>query len=308
VQAVGLASGAVRYHLAQFNHARARAALDDPVMAEFVEGLDRVNALADAAPGFVWRLQSTSGSATDIRAFEDPAILLNYTMWESVEALKAFTYTGAHVEFFRRRRGWFEPDPRALVMWWVRSGHVPDVAEALARLDFLERHGPSPYAFTFGSVAEPLVLEPVTLGDPDVVDLIGQLNAELHSQYPEPGSNHFRLDPEEVVAGRGVMFVVRWRDEPVACGAIRMIGTDTAEVKRMYVRPTARGQKIGAAVLHRLETEARALGATRLALETGPDSVNAITVYERAGFVRIPCWGEYAGAPASYCMEKTLSR
>ena len=185
---------------------------------------------------------------------------------------------------------------------------MPALAEALARLDFLERHGPSPYAFTFGSAAEPLVLEPVTLGDPDVLGLIGELDAELHSQYPEPGSNHFRLDPAEVAPGRGVMVVARWRDEPVACGAIRMIATDTAEVKRMYVRPIARGQKIGAAVLHRLEAEARALGATRLALETGPDSVNAITVYERAGFVRIACWGEYSGAPASYCMDKTLSR
>ena len=86
-----LALGTVRHHLAQFNYARARAVLDDPVMAEFVEGLDRVNAIADVAPGFVWRLQSASGSATDIQAFEDPALLLNYTMWESVEALKAFT-------------------------------------------------------------------------------------------------------------------------------------------------------------------------------------------------------------------------
>ncbi len=135
--------------LAELNIARAVAPLDHPAMSAFVANLDRVNALGDASPGFVWRLQDDSGAATSIRAFDDPRIIVNLTVWSSVEALREYAYRSAHVEVFRRRRDWFLPlDGPSLVLWWVPAGHRPTVAEAKERLGHLASEGPTAAAFT----------------------------------------------------------------------------------------------------------------------------------------------------------------
>ena len=139
------------YHLAQLNIARMRfESVDDPGMAGFVARLDEINTLAEASPGFVWRLQSSDGNATSIRAFDDPRVIVNLTVWESVETLFDYAYKSAHVEVFRGRKDWFEPFGAAyLVMWWIPAGHIPTVTEAQERLEYLEAHGVTPYAFTF---------------------------------------------------------------------------------------------------------------------------------------------------------------
>ena len=122
-------------------------------MAGFFDELDRINALAEASPGFVWRLQSESGNATDIDVFGDPLEIVNLSVWESVEQLKAFTYRTDHLHIFRQRHDWFEPKTEAhLVMWWIEAGHIPDPEEAVERLDHLREHGPTDKAFTFSSV------------------------------------------------------------------------------------------------------------------------------------------------------------
>ena len=145
----------VRHVLAQVNIGRLVAPLDSPRLADFVAGLDPVNAVADAAPGFVWRLQTEDGDATAIRAFEhdaegaDGGILINMSVWESVETLAAFVYGDAHRAVLRRRREWFEQltDVYAAA-WWIPRGHIPTVTEAEERVKHLRRHGPTPYAFT----------------------------------------------------------------------------------------------------------------------------------------------------------------
>ncbi len=139
-----------RVHLAQANIARMLAPLDDPVMAEFVAWLEPVNALADASPGFVWRLQTEDGDATAIRAFADPLILFNLSVWESVEALEAYVYRSDHVHALRQRKQWFRPavDPQ-VVLWWVRAGQPQSIDEAKKRLDLLRERGPTAEAFTF---------------------------------------------------------------------------------------------------------------------------------------------------------------
>jgi GNAT superfamily N-acetyltransferase len=145
------------------------------------------------------------------------------------------------------------------------------------------------------------------LGDEDVRALIAELNAELALRYPEPGANHFRLDPDEVASGRGALLVARLDGEPVGCGAVRLLDADTAEIKRMFTRPAARGRGIGRALLAALEAEARALGVPRLVLETGTRQQEALALYESHGFARIPPFGEYiASADTSVCMEKHL--
>lgn len=138
------------WQLAEANVAWMRWPLDDPRMTEFVEALDRVNAEADVAAGFVWRLQTEAGDSTGIRIADDPAILFNLSVWDSMEALFDYTYRSGHVDVFRRRRAWFrKPTQESLVMWWVPRGHRPDVDEAVGRLERLWAVGSTPDAFSF---------------------------------------------------------------------------------------------------------------------------------------------------------------
>jgi len=138
------------HYIAQLNIALAKAPLEDPLLADFMAQLDAVNAMAEASPGFVWRLKSDSGNATDIRAYDDPRMIVNMSVWESVDALFAFTYKTAHTKVMNRRKEWFEslPGPH-MVLWWIAAGTVPTVAEAQRRLKHLAEHGPSAAAFTF---------------------------------------------------------------------------------------------------------------------------------------------------------------
>jgi len=136
--------------LAQLNVGRLLAPVESPRISGFVAALEPVNRLADASPGFVWRLQTERGDATDIRPSEDDLFLINLSVWPSIEALRAFTYSTGHVDTLRGRREWFErPTAAHLVLWWVPAGHRPTVDEALERLELLRRDGPTPAAFTF---------------------------------------------------------------------------------------------------------------------------------------------------------------
>jgi Domain of unknown function (DUF3291) len=139
------------WHVAQVNIALPREPLDSPALAEFVANLEPVNALADGAPGFVWRLADETGDATSIRAFDDERLIINMSVWESIEALWEFVYSGRHLEVMRRRREWFTRWATSgyMCLWWIPAGHVPTTDEAKGRLEHLEEHGPTPHAFTF---------------------------------------------------------------------------------------------------------------------------------------------------------------
>ncbi|NJL93243.1 MAG: DUF3291 domain-containing protein [Anaerolineae bacterium] len=148
------------YHLAQANILLPRAALEDPEMADFMANLAPVNALAEQAPGFVWRLKDDSEDATSIQAFDDPRILLNLSVWESIEALFHYTYSGGHLEIFRRQAEFRARLERPhLALWWVPVGHHPSPQETRERLDHLAAHGPTPFAFTFKQRFEAPALE-----------------------------------------------------------------------------------------------------------------------------------------------------
>lgn len=138
------------FQLAQVNIALAREPLDAPLLADFVAELGPVNARADAAEGFVWRLQTEDGEATAIRAFDDDRLIVNMSVWASLAALRAFVYGDpAHLAVMRRRREWFERLQAFMVLWWVPAEHRPTFAEAKDRLALLRAVGPSPDAFTF---------------------------------------------------------------------------------------------------------------------------------------------------------------
>ena len=144
----------VDYVLAQVNVARLREPLDSLLLADFVAALDPVNATADAAPGFIWRLQTEDGNATSVRAFGwdtagSAGVLVNMSVWESVEALAGYVYSGAHRQVLRRRRRWFEQMTEAhMALWWIPRGHLPATGEAEDRVLHLRESGPTPYAFT----------------------------------------------------------------------------------------------------------------------------------------------------------------
>ncbi|WP_329234739.1 DUF3291 domain-containing protein [Actinoallomurus sp. NBC_01490] len=144
------------HHLAQLNVGRLRWPLDAPESAGFVDGLKPINALADAAPGFVWRLTDEGGQdATSIHPDGDDMIV-NLSVWKSRQALWDFTYRSDHLEYVRRRREWFQrPTEPIMVLWWVPAGHLPSVEEALARLARLREAGPVPEAFTLRRPYEP---------------------------------------------------------------------------------------------------------------------------------------------------------
>ena len=137
-------------HLAQLNVARMLGPIDAPVMAGFVGQLDPINALAESSPGFVWRLKTEDGDATAIRPYDDDMIIVNMSVWTGVDALREYVYRGDHVTVMRQRREWFARMTDAfVVLWWIPAGHIPTVAEAVARLERLRTEGPSPEAFTF---------------------------------------------------------------------------------------------------------------------------------------------------------------
>ena len=139
-----------RFHLAQINVARALAPLDDPQLAGFVERLDEINALADRSPGFVWRLQSDSGNATDIQVSDDPKFIVNQSVWEDLDSLFAYIYRSDHLQVMAQRRRWFEkPAGAFMALWWVPAGTLPSAEEGMRRLAILDRAGPTAEAFTF---------------------------------------------------------------------------------------------------------------------------------------------------------------
>jgi Domain of unknown function (DUF3291) len=148
------------FHIAQVNVARPRAPVDSPLLADFKALLDPVNAVADAAPGFVWRLQDDSGNATSIAVPGDESLLVNMSVWESIDALWDFVYGGEHLDVMRRRREWFEGMELYMCLWWVRAGHRPTVDEAAERLGLLRLYGPTPRAFTFKQRFDPVPRPP----------------------------------------------------------------------------------------------------------------------------------------------------
>ncbi|TGG95067.1 DUF3291 domain-containing protein [Natronospirillum operosum] len=138
-----------KYQLAQLNIARLLAPLDSPQLADFVANLDRINALAESSPGFVWRLQTEEGDATSIDYFGDDKIV-NMSVWESIEALHDYVYRSAHVEVLRRKKEWFHTMAEAhMVLWWVPAGHLPSIEEAAVKLALFNEQGPTEQAFSF---------------------------------------------------------------------------------------------------------------------------------------------------------------
>jgi putative acetyltransferase len=193
------------------------------------------------------------------------------------------------------------------VAWWIPDRYEPTVDEAIGRLAFLGRHGVSPYAFPPDQLQPQLSIARVGLDDTDVQVLISNLNSDLYSRYPEPGALVFSLESADLRDGVGALLMAVLDDEPVGCGAYRVIDErpGSVEIKRLYVTLAGRGKKIGSALL--AELERAATGCERFALEFGPRQPEAQAMFESAGYVVCEPWGPFIGKDFSICMEKPAS-
>lgn len=141
-------------HVAELNVARPLFPLDDPRIADFVNALDKVNAVAERSEGFVWRLKGGGNNAMDLTLPQEPGAIVNMSVWQSVDALQRFVWTTIHRRFFDRKPEWFSTSgQRDFVMWWVEPGHVPSLDEAARRLRYLRENGSTDYAFGWDFVS-----------------------------------------------------------------------------------------------------------------------------------------------------------
>ena len=149
----------MEYHLAQINVARLLKPIDHPQIADFVNQLDEINALAEKSDGFIWRFKDEeSNNATTINPVNDPMLIINLSVWSDVESLKKYVYSSDHVKVFVRRKEWFEkPEKAHMALWWVKKAVLPSVQEGMQRLEYLQQNGNSSHAFTFAKIHEPVV-------------------------------------------------------------------------------------------------------------------------------------------------------
>jgi len=139
------------YQIAEINVARMRGVnINDPIMKEFVDNLDKVNALAESSKGFIWRLKDESNNATNLNPFNDEQVIINISVWQSIETLENFIYKTFHTEFLKRRKEWFQSYGKAYTaMWWTPKGQYPAIQEAIEKLDYYQKNGPSELVFDF---------------------------------------------------------------------------------------------------------------------------------------------------------------
>lgn len=138
--------------LAQINIAEMLAPIDDPIMADFVANLDRINELAEKSNGFIWRLKDEEGNATAMTVFDNIFLIINMSVWKDKKVLHEYVYKSAHAEILKRKKEWFHKFPRMhMALWYVPDGHEPSPEEAKERLYHLQEYGDTPYAFSFKS-------------------------------------------------------------------------------------------------------------------------------------------------------------
>nr|WP_084741825.1 GNAT family N-acetyltransferase [Cryptosporangium aurantiacum] len=286
------------WELAQVNVGRLRAPLDSPVLADFMAALDPINAAADAAPGFRWRLATDEGNATAIRAFEWDAadsvgVIVNMSVWDSVESLSDFTFGELHRTVLRRRREWFAPMSEAYTaLWWVPAGERPTTEEAEERVRHLRKHGPTETAFTFRAPFPPPEFTLRPGADTDVRTI-----AEIwHDGWADA---HLGRVPDALLAHRTFEDLVRRVPirldvTTVATVDEQVVGFAVAhddELEQLYVSTAARGSGVATALLRHAE---RVIAANhrRAWLAVVDGNRRARRFYERCGW--------YDGGPFDY--------
>ena len=149
-----------KYQLAQINISRMIGVnINDPIMKEFVDNLDKVNNLAEHSEGFVWRLKDENNDATSFNPYNDEQVIINISVWESIASLETFVFKTLHTDFLKRRKEWFQKFGKvSTAMWWISEGDFPSVENAVELLDYLQKNGPSQKVFNFRNKYAPPTL------------------------------------------------------------------------------------------------------------------------------------------------------
>jgi hypothetical protein len=142
------------HHIAQFNIAKMKGKnIDDPIMKSFVDQIDAINFLAEKSEGFIWRLKSDNGNATSYNPYDDDTLIINFSVWDSTNNLKNFVYKSLHAEVMRERKKWFENfEQPYYALWKINQNETPSIDEAVIRLQHLQLHGATEYAFDFKTI------------------------------------------------------------------------------------------------------------------------------------------------------------
>jgi GNAT superfamily N-acetyltransferase len=302
------------YHLAQLNLATMREPLESPSMADFVANIDRINALAECSPGFVWRLKDADGGATSIRPFGEN-ILVNMSVWTDVESLKNYTFKTAHADMLKRKREWFEKMSSAhMVMWWIPAGHEPTLNEASHRLNLLQVHGPTSVAFKFAKTFPPppsdastserasipasIAVRQATIGDLEQLSVLFDAYRQFYGQKHdiERARNFLRSRFEY----RDSIVLVAQEGEHVL-GFIQLYpsfsSVATARVfilNDLFVHAAARKRGIATKLLNAATAFARDVGALRLVLSTAKSNATAQALYEKMGWKKDEEYVDYS--------------
>jgi GNAT superfamily N-acetyltransferase len=279
------------YQLAHLNIAKMREALESPSMVDFVNNLDRINALADQASGFVWRLKDESEEALASRLFGNDYIV-NMSVWKDIAFLSDYAFQSGHVEIMRRRREWFLPMAEAhTVLWWVSEGHLPSVVEAKDRLDHLRVHGPGPSAFTFKQSYRP----PARGGCMTVRDAAAsEINPLAKIWFDGWRDAHAQLVPEELARLRTLKSfqerlmaaLDRVRVAGPADAPIGFCLTKGSELNQLYVSSQVRGTGVAAALILDAERRLSTDGVPKAWLACAIGNERAARFYEKRGWIR----------------------
>ncbi len=138
-----------KLHLAQVNIAKKLASLDDHIMQDFINNVDKMNTIADSSEGFIWRMKDEDKDLS-AQVFQDDSLVINISTWENLDTLFSYTYKSGHIEVFKRKKEWFSKMKMLhMAFWYIPEGYEPSFQDAKSRLDYLNTHGDSPFAFTF---------------------------------------------------------------------------------------------------------------------------------------------------------------
>ena len=284
------------FHLAQINVSKMIAPLSDPLMAGFVEQLPVLNALADDAPGFVWRLQGTHGDATGLRSPLGDDILVNVSVWTSLETMKDYAYKTAHLTVMRDRKSWFARlAEEHLALWWIPAGHLPTLDEAVCRLQILREQGETAEAFTFRKPF-PAPVPEIQIVEGYVPGVIGVVSALFATYFAESHGFGLRFEAkvateladflEDYDSERDLQLVLKQGDQIL--GGISVDGREnsqySARLRWFILSEEARGDGWGRKLLDTALEFCRAKNYGRVYLTTVAGLEASRQLYEKYGF------------------------
>jgi ribosomal protein S18 acetylase RimI-like enzyme len=306
-----------KYQIAEINIARIRGVnIHDPIMKEFMDNLDIINALAEHSDGFVWRLKDDENNAISFNPYDDEQVIINISVWQRIELLENFVFKSLHTDFLRRRKEWFQNfGTISTAMWWIETERFPTVIEAVDKLSYLQKNGATDLVFDFKNKFPPPDAFPINITKADAAkefelgkilfeEYAGSLNFDLGYQDFEKELNNLSQQYKEPDGALLLCFIDN--EIAVGCAGVRKFSDEIAELKRLYVKPDYRNLKIGKRILVSAIDIARRLNYKFIRLDTVPGQEKAQELYHYLGFYEIEPY-RYSPVDGTIYFEKRLT-